>query len=88
MLQLADAPQEILTEGLLDEEQTQAVAHLRSILAMGSPFVLYIEGAELTGRRTAVSLATGEPALAIDLAQSRGLRLFGFCRGDAVVSYA
>lgn len=64
-----DAPQEILTEGLLDEEQEQAVAHLRSILAMGSPFVLYIEGAELTGRRTAVSLATGEPALAIDLAQ-------------------
>ena len=68
-LTVIEAPPEIVSEGLLDEDQQHAVAQLRSILGMGSPFVLYVEGAELTGRRTAVSLALGGPALSIDLAQ-------------------
>ncbi|HRC56531.1 MAG: ATP-binding protein [Myxococcales bacterium] len=68
-LTVVEAPSELLAEGLLDDEQQQAVAQIHSILAMNSPFVLYVEGAELTGRRTAISLATGGPALSIDLAQ-------------------
>jgi ATPase family associated with various cellular activities (AAA) len=54
-------------DALLDDAQRKAVEQVRAILAMRTPFVLYVEGAELTGRRTAVALATGEPALALDL---------------------
>ncbi|TMQ16225.1 MAG: ATP-binding protein [Deltaproteobacteria bacterium] len=53
---------------LLDEVQQRAVAHIGAMLGNRQPLVLYIEGPELTGRRTAVALATGGPVLAIDLA--------------------
>jgi hypothetical protein len=53
---------------LLDEVQQRAVAQIRAVLGNRQPLVLYIEGAELTGRRTAVALATGGPVLAVDLA--------------------
>ncbi len=68
-LSVIEAPSEIEHEGLLDDEQMQAIAQIRAILGTDSPFVLYVEGAELTGRRTAVALATQGPVLAIDLAQ-------------------
>ena len=53
---------------VLDEAQRRAVAHIRSVLGNHQPLILYIEGAELTGRRTAVVLASGGPVLALDLA--------------------
>ncbi|HEX3761950.1 MAG TPA: ATP-binding protein [Kofleriaceae bacterium] len=53
---------------LLDDAQQRAVAHIRSVLGNRQPLILYIEGAQLTGRRTAVALASGEPVLALDLA--------------------
>jgi hypothetical protein len=53
---------------LLDETQRRAVAHIRSVLGNRQPLILYIEGAQLTGRRTAVALASGGPVLALDLA--------------------
>jgi len=53
---------------LLDDAQQRAVAHIRSVLGNRQPLILYIEGAPLTGRRTAVALASGEPVLALDLA--------------------
>jgi hypothetical protein len=52
---------------LLDEAQQNAVANIRAVLGNRQPLLLYIEGAELTGRRTAVALASGEPVLALDL---------------------
>lgn len=64
-LQVIVPPEEVV----FDEEQTRTLEQLRSILETPAPFVLYVEGAELTGRRTAVALASGAPALAIDLAQ-------------------
>ncbi len=54
---------------VLDEQQRHTIEQLASILATPAPFVLYIEGAELTGRRTAIALASGAPALCVDLAQ-------------------
>jgi hypothetical protein len=53
---------------LLDEAQQRAVTRVRAVLGNRQPLLLYIEGAELTGRRTAVVLAAGEPVLALDLA--------------------
>jgi hypothetical protein len=53
---------------LLDEVQRRAVAHIRSVLGNRQPLILHIEGAPLTGRRTAVALASGGPVLALDLA--------------------
>src|SRR3954471_23766864 len=53
---------------LLDEAQRRALANIRSVLGNRQPLILYIEGAPATGRRTAVVLATGEPVLALDLA--------------------
>ncbi len=53
---------------LLDEAQRSAVAHIRSVLGNRQPLILHIEGAPLTGRRTAVALASGGPVLALDLA--------------------
>jgi hypothetical protein len=53
---------------LLDEVQQRAVAHIRAVLGNRQPLILYLEGAELTGRRTAVVLASGDPVLALDLA--------------------
>ena len=53
---------------VLDEAQRRAVAHIRSVLGNRQPLILCIEGAPLTGRRTAVALASDEPVLALDLA--------------------
>jgi hypothetical protein len=53
---------------LLDEAQRRAVDQLRSVLGNRQPLILHIEGAPLTGRRTAVALASGGPVLALDLA--------------------
>jgi ATPase family associated with various cellular activities (AAA) len=53
---------------LLDEAQQRAMSDIRAVLGNRQPLILYIEGAELTGRRTAVVLATGGPVLALDLA--------------------
>ncbi len=53
----------------LDDTQRAALAHIASILATPRPLVLHVEGPPLTGRRTAVMLAAGRPALALDLAR-------------------
>jgi len=53
---------------LLDEAQQRAVTDIRAVLGNRQPLILYIEGAELTGRRTAVVLASGGPVLGLDLA--------------------
>ncbi|HEY0479955.1 MAG TPA: ATP-binding protein [Kofleriaceae bacterium] len=53
---------------LLDEAQQRAVAHIRAVLGNRQALLLYVEGAQLTGRRTAVALASGGPVLALDLA--------------------
>jgi hypothetical protein len=53
---------------VLDEAQRRAVAHIRSVLGNRQPLILCVEGAPLTGRRTAVALASDEPVLALDLA--------------------
>jgi len=54
---------------ILDGAQTDAVERIAAILDNRQPLVLYIEGAALTGRRTAIALASGGPVLALDLTQ-------------------
>jgi AAA+ superfamily predicted ATPase len=52
---------------LLDPRQDRAVAKIGETLASDLPLALFVEGPELTGRRTAIALASSRPALAIDL---------------------
>ena len=52
---------------ILDGEQQRAVTRIAEALASGLPLALFIEGAELTGRRTAVALATARPVFAVQL---------------------
>jgi len=58
-----------MPDALLDEAQQQAVMSISAILSNRQPLVLYIEGAEMTGRRTAVALASSGPVLALDLSR-------------------
>jgi hypothetical protein len=53
-LEVIVAPEHVV----LDAEQERTVAQLRSILETPAPFVRYVEGGELTGRRTAVATGT------------------------------
>jgi len=53
---------------LLDRDQQSALAHVRAVLSSAQPLTLHLEGPELTGRRTAVALASDAPAIALDLA--------------------
>ncbi|HVV82157.1 MAG TPA: AAA family ATPase [Kofleriaceae bacterium] len=53
----------------LDDAQRAAVERLAAILAVPRPLVVHVEGPPLTGRRTAVALATSQPVLALDLGQ-------------------
>jgi AAA+ superfamily predicted ATPase len=52
---------------IVDAAQTQAIARIAEALAGGAPLALFVEGPELTGRRTAVALASAQPVLAVDL---------------------
>ncbi len=52
-----------------DETQRHALAQIQAILARSEPVVLHIEGAELSGRRTAATIAASRPVIALDLAQ-------------------
>jgi len=53
----------------LDAIQRAAIEQLAGVLAVPRPLVVHVEGPPLTGRRTAVALATTQPVLALDLAQ-------------------
>ncbi|HVV84511.1 MAG TPA: hypothetical protein VHE35_15690, partial [Kofleriaceae bacterium] len=55
---------------ILDPRQEAAVASIAQTLAAGDPLALFVEGPALTGRRTAVALAAGRPALAVELARA------------------
>jgi AAA+ superfamily predicted ATPase len=54
-------------EIVLDAAQRAAVERLAGILAVTRPLVVHVEGPPLTGRRTAVALATSQAALSLDL---------------------
>ncbi len=64
---VAIAPSAVTPE--LDDAQRAAIDRLAGILAVPRPLVVHVEGAPLTGRRTAVALATAQPTLALDLGQ-------------------
>ena len=55
---------------ILDPRQEAAIASIAQTLTNGSPLALFVEGPALTGRRTAVALAAGRPALAVELARA------------------
>ncbi|MEO7730220.1 MAG: ATP-binding protein [Kofleriaceae bacterium] len=57
------------SDAIVDDVQQAAIDRIAAILGHRQPLVLYIEGADLTGRRTAVALAFGGPVLALALAQ-------------------
>jgi len=57
------------SSAFLDTAQERAVARIAEALASDAPVAIVIEGAEGSGRRTAVTLASDRPALAVDLRQ-------------------
>jgi hypothetical protein len=58
-------------DAILDDDQRAALHSIRS--ALGSRgVILVIEGSEGTGRRSAVSLASDRPVLALDLSKTNG----------------
>ncbi len=55
---------------ILDPAQREVVGVLGQTLAGRTPLALFVEGPALTGRRTAVALASDRPALAVELARA------------------
>jgi AAA+ superfamily predicted ATPase len=54
---------------VLDPAQRAAVERISAMLYSGQRMVLHVEGPALTGRRTAVALASAGPVLALDIGQ-------------------
>ncbi|HUH02594.1 MAG TPA: ATP-binding protein [Kofleriaceae bacterium] len=60
-----EAPSEVT---LLDAAQEHALGELRAVVASSEPLLVYVEGPALSGRRSALALASDRPVLALDLA--------------------
>jgi AAA+ superfamily predicted ATPase len=57
------------SDPILDPAQERALGQIAAILNNTQPLVLFVEGPELTGRRSAVALAVQRPVIALDLTQ-------------------
>jgi AAA+ superfamily predicted ATPase len=57
------------SEPILDAAQERALGQISAILDNTQSLVLFVEGPELTGRRSAVALATRRPVVGLDLTQ-------------------
>ena len=60
---------ERLPSAIHDPAQADALARIAEAIASRVPLALFVEGPDLTGRRTAVALAATQPVLAVDLLQ-------------------
>ena len=58
------------TEIIHDEAQVAALTAIREPMTTGAPVALFVEGAALTGRRTAVALASPRAMLAIEVGRA------------------